>query len=154
MRDAWRFPPGNNMIKPLKKSDKERFDCICEEIRKYLHVEHWKHFYEFTDDNDEDSDGRGTLAVFHPQKGRRIHIEIQKDFWTIGYEEQIRTLLHEHVHVMQNGYLFVEREIVRLACHSSEWKNWDERFNHENEQSTDHMEAILFDLLKERLLKL
>jgi hypothetical protein len=138
-------------MKPLKKSERWRFDDICRKIRTLLDLEHWKVFYEFSAHHDEDNQGRGTLCCFHAQIGRRIHIEIGDEFWKLCANDQVHSLLHEHCHAMQNGYLFVEKEIVNRAIHNSEWRQWHDRFTHANEQYTDHLESLLYDLLKDKL---
>lgn len=134
-------------MKPLRKSDRRRFEEVCSIIRKALHLDHLDRDYRFEGKDD------GNIATTHVfSQGWRLLIYIRPDFWEHSYEKQLKFLIHEHVHVCLHPYHqafdSVQDDWVPSHCRSQVQEK-----NHTSaEISVDHLESVFFELLKHKLL--
>lgn len=135
-------------VQKLRKSDRRHFEDVCRRLREQLHLEHWRCDYRFTD-KDEDA-----IASYNCPKSlgnRRVWIDIHKPFWEYDGDEQLRTLIHEHVHAILSPY---EQALVTAISemHPSD-KPWATHLVRSGmaEIVTDHLEAVLYDLLHSRI---
>lgn len=132
-------------MKPLKKSERKRFEAVCEKIREHLHLEHHDATYEFVDY--KGSAEAWTRTTFH---GWYVRMEIYPVFWRQSYEKQVRCLIHEHVHaclIPLDQWICFGRD--RLPKRHREW--FDEAHIKGTEISVLHFESVLFDLLRDKL---
>ena len=122
---------------------------MCEAIRETLHIEHWDAIYSF-EPSAEDNDrydafehGRG--------EGRDIRLTFCRGFWDKpSYESQLKTLIHEHLHSLMQPYDNAAA-LVGQWSHTAD-KCWVEQTcNLGKEHVVDHLAAVVFDLVKERL---
>ncbi len=136
-------------MKPLTKSDKARFNKICEEVRKYLHIEHWRYLYEFAKNDHEE--GRTAEAGIYKHNSR-----IDLTFFPVFFEQdansQLRTIIHEHIHCVLMRYDHLLNGIIKLLGDSESKAYW-KLADITSEHVTDHLESVLYDLLKDKLLK-
>ncbi len=133
-------------MKPLKKSEKARFDSTCREIRTALKIDHWRTSYNFCKENDGDA-----AARYHVyDNGQYVCITIFPAFWCDDAEWQLRALVHEHVHAVLSPLTQTYNSFVDLV-HPSDRPGFVRAFGHADEQVTCHLEGIVFDLLKDRL---
>jgi hypothetical protein len=134
-------------VQKLTKRDRKRFDDVCRRIRGALHLEHWRVEYRLTS-----KDENIAACCYLPPTGyRRVWIDIHKGFWEATGESQLRTLIHEHVHALLSPYDQAGKELIqRLHASDQELASTLHR-NAASEQVTDHLESVLFDLLRDRL---
>ena len=81
-------------MKPLRKSERRRFEDVCRKIREALHLEHKDYRYDFV--HKEGKAEAGTRTMY---QGWYVRMEIYPHFWETSTECQLRTLIHEHIHV-------------------------------------------------------
>ena len=136
------------MKTPLKKSDRKRFDDLCIEIRRNLHILHFRPDYLFAK---ESHDEKYVVGRYHTHDaGDYADFSIYDGFWRGNYEWQLRVLIHEHVHAVLSPITqWYNGACTRL--HPSDKDLLKDDFIRTDERVTHHLEAILFDLLKDRL---
>lgn len=137
-------------MKLMKKNDGKEFDRVCALIRQALHMEHWRCEYEQECENPEHGDDANATCFAPPLGNRRVWIHIKKPFYEdSSAEQQRRTLIHEHVHALLSPYDQASVE-VRDLLHRSDRDSASFLFKAASEGVTDHLEAVLWDLLRER----
>jgi hypothetical protein len=132
----------------LTKKHRRRFDDICRTIREVLHIEHWESKYTIKSKQPED---RSTLTAQNQcyAEGRRIWIVIFPYFYGLESNEQLRTLIHEHIHATMNPYNQVVGKIMDWS-HDSD-RRWVEMIETKvNENLTDHLTSVIYDLIYDR----
>lgn len=130
-------------MKKLRKQDRARFDAICEVIRETLHLEHHCARYTFSTEDESGTHASSNMLL----SGRRLWIEIGKAFWGLTAEEQVRTLIHEHIHVVVMPYDQSVFYVVKNS-HESDARWADAMVSKTREHVTDHLECVIFDLMK------
>lgn len=134
-------------MKALQKSERKRFDHVCDVIRKSLHLEHKDCKYIYSTNKKTTAEAAARSSA----EGWYLRIYIYPRFWEVSYEEQIRTLIHEHVHICMIPY-------DQQVNHAIEWmheadKRWAESSTVKGcELAVCHLESVLFDLLRHKLM--
>ena len=132
-------------MKPLKKSDRRRFNEICKLIRQTLHIDHWRTSYIV----DAKADGTAAATYYHYDEGDYITIYLRPFFWQEDDAEwQIRALIHEHCHAVLCPMV---QAYNAIPSHPSDSQGAKSIFGLANERVTCHLEAIIYDLIRDKL---
>jgi len=143
-------------MKPLKKPTKaknsrhgRRFDEVCREIRRIFHLEKWRSDYDI----DAKSEDGAFATTYTPEVNKRIWIDFRPEFWEADGKEQLKTLIHEHVHCILCEYTQLVQYLEQdLGKKESEYV---ERMRQiASEHITDHLEAVIYDLINDRFKSL
>lgn len=132
-------------MKPLKKSERQRFESVCCAIRKALNLEHLERQYEFSNEGTTIA----STTVFN--EGWRLFMRIRPQFWEHEYEQQCRFLIHEHIHVALHPLHQAQDTIARewVAAHNS---SQVEEIGHKgSEIAVDHLTEAIYRLIRDRL---
>lgn len=135
------------LTKPLKKEELSRLGDVVDQIRALLHLEHHSSQLDLCGENEN-----GTSAaceVYH--QGWSVHIKLFDPFWKLEPHEQVAALIHECVHAAltpfhQSVIYFIgrlspgDKEVADAMCTNG------------LELAVCHMERVLFDLIKDKIV--
>lgn len=135
-------------MKPLRKSETRRFESICRLIREALHLEHKDCHYRFSNDQETQAEA----SCHSSRHGWYLRIVIHPRFWGLNAEQQLRDLIHEHIHVC---LIPLDQKVQHAAnyIHDSQRQICEEMMNDGVELVVAHLESVFYDLLKDRLQK-
>lgn len=133
-------------MKPLKKSERGRFDALCKTIRDALLIDHLQQEYIFSDKDD------GNIATTHVlSQGWRLKVSIKPEFWTLPYKDQVLSLIHEHIHVVLHPY-HQAFDTVQTDWVSPHCRTQVQDINHQSaEIVVDHLTEVVFRLIRDRI---
>jgi hypothetical protein len=99
----------------------------------------------------EDDNGRSDANMITTFNGWYIRCEIGKRFWNLTWENQIRALIHEHVHACMIPYDQQVDWALLKTDGEEKRKMLDEVCNRGRELAVAHLESVFFDLFHDKL---
>ncbi len=138
-------------MKKLRKQDRDALEVVCTMVKERLHIEHWRCYYSFEKASCDDTETQKSAAQcrLYPDNNR-ICICFFDGFWEYNAEEQLHCLIHEHVHAVLQPYSQLVGVLLKDLSTDGKWLTgkWERQTS---EHVTDHLEAVLYDLLKDKL---
>jgi len=142
-------------MKQLKKPTKakncpraKRFDNVCKIIREALKIDHVRHSYIFEKKDDDDTACR--YRVY--DEGDYISIKVFPVFWDEPLDWQVRSLIHEHCHHICTPTTQAYNSIIEWV-HAADVQGCKQLYSKADERIVCHWEAVIYDLIKDRLEK-
>ena len=133
-------------MRKLTKKDTKRFEKVCRIIREALHLEHLEQIYELNGKSKGNCIATTNICAY----GWRLYITIRPPFWQSEFEQQIRYLIHEHVHVALHAYHQATDRVkdTWVAPHCT--SQVDDVTRTGAEIAVEHLTEVFLQLLKPR----
>ncbi len=131
-------------MEPLAKTD-DRFGSVVYEVRDALQLDMEIEYF----DTHEYGGDRVADCSCKNKKGR---IQLYDEFYECEWCEQMRTMIHEHVHFIMWEYMMFTSDVVdssRVAC--ARRTVWSEYADEHLEAVVANITEVLYELLESRL---
>ena len=133
------------MRKVTKKNTKQ-LEEVCRRIRQTLHIDHLERTYEVNGKVYGNSVATTTVSGY----GWRLFITLRPSFWKAEFDQQLRYLIHKHIHVALHAYHQATDRVydnwVPPHCRSQV----DEVTRTGAEIAVDHLTEVFYQLIKPR----
>lgn len=136
----------------IERGDRRRLVRLAREIQEFLRLDN---SLEYKYAMEKEPDGRTLAAVAVIRRlldgVEEVRMSFYPEFFVVEFREQIRILLHEHVHILLNPAADLIIEALRAGKNVN--KKWMGRREKVIEKATNQVTDAVFEVLMERIVK-